>query len=97
MRTAAISLSLALLLATPLAFTSVTPALAHKQKWHHKHGHYPREAYFEGYGRQPVAYYRDGVPFFRTKAGKIVKGSLIGAGIGAIAGAGIQAARYNGW
>lgn len=49
-------------------------------------GQAKKMAYFNGYGNQPVSYYRDGVPFFRTKTGKIVKGALIGGGIGAATG-----------
>ncbi|MDX2084766.1 MAG: hypothetical protein SFZ03_05195 [Candidatus Melainabacteria bacterium] len=60
-------------------------------------GHARKMAYFPGYGNHYPSYYRDGVPFFQTRTGKIVKGSLIGAGIGAVVGAGIQAARYSGW
>lgn len=90
------ALALAAAMALPL-FTAVAPdADAHRGRYYRgAQGRYyaPPPGYYDA----PVAYYRDGVPFFRTKAGKIVKGSLIGAGIGAVAGAAIQAVRYSGW
>jgi hypothetical protein len=78
-----------------MAASMVTPAFAkhHGHGTGHAYGHHNRYVnqqgygYFPGYGNRRPSYYRDGVPFFQTTGGKIVKGTLIGAGIGAATGA----------